>query len=189
MHEELGEIRADFEADDDMRAALLAGEGTRTFSVGQDLKELAARERAGLAAPSTFGSRGKPGWPRLTERFDLTKPVVAKVHGHALGGGFALALACDIVGALMSRAPKAPVTAGRNGQAHEGQSGVEDGDEHAPWSRGPGKTRNHHHDRLAVAHVRQSSKQQVPDHGETTRLQYGWLPGQRRWGGLRHGSW
>jgi crotonobetainyl-CoA hydratase/dehydration protein DpgD len=65
--------------------------------VGQDLKELAARERAGLAAPSTFGSRGKPGWPRLTERFHLTKPVVAKVRGHALGGGFELALACDIV--------------------------------------------------------------------------------------------
>jgi crotonobetainyl-CoA hydratase/dehydration protein DpgD len=97
MHEELGEIWDDFEADDDMRVALLAGEGTRAFSVGQDLKELAARERAGLAAPSTFGSRGKPGWPRLTERFDLTKPVVAKVRGHALGGGFELALACDIV--------------------------------------------------------------------------------------------
>ncbi|MFJ4243833.1 enoyl-CoA-hydratase DpgD [Streptomyces iakyrus] len=97
MHEELGEIWDDFEADDAMRVALLAGEGTRAFSVGQDLKELAARERAGLAAPSTFGSRGKPGWPRLTERFDLTKPVVAKVRGHALGGGFELALACDIV--------------------------------------------------------------------------------------------
>lgn len=97
MHEELGEIWDDFEADDDMRVALLAGQGTRAFSVGQDLKELAARERAGLAAPSTFGSRGKPGWPRLTERFDLTKPVVAKVRGHALGGGFELALACDII--------------------------------------------------------------------------------------------
>ncbi|MFJ1551343.1 enoyl-CoA-hydratase DpgD [Streptomyces sp. NPDC088246] len=97
MHEELGEIWDDFEADDDMWVALLAGEGTRAFSVGQDLKELAARERAGLAAPSTFGSRGKPGWPRLTERFDLSKPVVAKVRGYALGGGFELALACDIV--------------------------------------------------------------------------------------------
>ncbi|MFC9248857.1 enoyl-CoA-hydratase DpgD [Streptomyces sp. NPDC057136] len=97
MHEELGEIWDDFEADDDMWVALLTGEGSRAFSVGQDLKELAAREEAGLAAPSTFGSRGKPGWPRLTERFDLAKPVVAKVRGYALGGGFELALACDIV--------------------------------------------------------------------------------------------
>jgi dehydration protein DpgD len=97
MHEELAEIWDDYEADDDMWVALLSGAGSRAFSVGQDLKELADRERAGIAAPSSFGSRGKPGWPRLTERFELAKPVVAKVHGYALGGGFELALACDIV--------------------------------------------------------------------------------------------
>ncbi|MCX4486827.1 enoyl-CoA hydratase-related protein [Streptomyces anulatus] len=96
-HEELAEIWDDFEADDDMWVAVLSGAGTRSFSVGQDLKELATREQAGTAAPSTFGSRGKPGWPRLTERFELSKPIVAKVRGYALGGGFELALACDIV--------------------------------------------------------------------------------------------
>ncbi|MFJ8941267.1 enoyl-CoA-hydratase DpgD [Streptomyces sp. NPDC102365] len=97
MHEELAEIWDDFEGDDDLWVAVLSGAGTRAFSVGQDLKELARREREGQAAPSTFGSRGKPGWPRLTERFDLAKPVVAKVRGYALGGGFELALACDVV--------------------------------------------------------------------------------------------
>ncbi|MFH9262829.1 enoyl-CoA-hydratase DpgD [Streptomyces sp. NPDC017546] len=97
MHEELAEIWDDFEADDDMWVAVLSGSGSRAFSVGQDLKELADRDRAGTAPPSTFGSRGKPGWPRLTERFDLAKPIVAKVQGYAMGGGFELALSCDIV--------------------------------------------------------------------------------------------
>jgi crotonobetainyl-CoA hydratase/dehydration protein DpgD len=97
MHAELAEIWDDFEADDDMWVAVLTGAGDRAFSVGQDLKELAGRERDGVAAPSSFGSKGKPGWPRLTERFDMAKPVVAKVRGYALGGGFELALACDIV--------------------------------------------------------------------------------------------
>ncbi|WP_320068920.1 enoyl-CoA-hydratase DpgD [Micromonospora sp. RTGN7] len=97
MHKELARIWSDFEADDDMWVAVLTGAGSRAFSVGQDLKELAERVRAGTAGTATFGSRDKPGWPRLTERFDLTKPVVAKVHGYAMGGGFELALACDIV--------------------------------------------------------------------------------------------
>ncbi|WP_329008522.1 enoyl-CoA hydratase-related protein [Micromonospora rifamycinica] len=97
MHQELARVWDDFEADDDLWVAVLTGAGDRAFSVGQDLKELAGRVRAGTAGTATFGSRGKPGWPRLTERFDLAKPVVAKVRGYAMGGGFELALACDLV--------------------------------------------------------------------------------------------
>jgi dehydration protein DpgD len=97
MHAELAAVWDDFEADDDLWVAVLTGAGEKAFSVGQDLKELAERTRSGAAGPSTFGSRGKPGWPRLTERFGLAKPVVAKVRGYAYGGGFELALACDHV--------------------------------------------------------------------------------------------
>lgn len=97
MHQQLAAVWDDFDADDDLRVAVLSGAGDRAFSVGQDLKELAGRIRAGTAAPSTFGSAGRPGWPRLTERFELWKPVVAKVRGLALGGGFELALACDVI--------------------------------------------------------------------------------------------
>lgn len=96
MHEELASIWDDVEADDTVRVAVLTGAGDRSFSVGQDLRERAELDRRGLP-PSTFGSRGQPGWPRLTERFGLSKPVLARVHGYALGGGFELALACDIV--------------------------------------------------------------------------------------------
>ncbi|WP_409492274.1 enoyl-CoA-hydratase DpgD [Amycolatopsis sp. cmx-11-12] len=100
MHEELAAIWDDFEHDDDLWVAVLTGAGDRAFSVGQDLKELVERTENGSATPATFGSRGLPGWPRLTERFDLAKPIVARVNGYALGGGFELALACDIVVAV-----------------------------------------------------------------------------------------
>ncbi len=42
-----------------------------------------------------------------------------------------------------------------------------------PRERGDGKIQGWHYDRLAVVYVRQSSRQQVTDHGESTRLQYG----------------
>lgn len=96
MHEELGRVWDDFAADDDLWVAVLTGAGDRAFSTGQDLTERARRDAEGPHR-TTFGSRGQPGWPRLTERFDLAKPVVARVDGYALGGGFELALACDVI--------------------------------------------------------------------------------------------
>jgi crotonobetainyl-CoA hydratase/dehydration protein DpgD len=97
MHEELAEVWDDFERDDELWLAVLTGAGEHAFSVGQDLTELAERTADGTAEPATFGSRGGPGWPRLTERFELAKPVLARVDGYALGGGFELALACDVI--------------------------------------------------------------------------------------------
>ncbi|MBB6081418.1 enoyl-CoA-hydratase DpgD [Streptomyces paradoxus] len=95
-HEELAKVWDDVETDDEVRVAVLTGAGSGSFSVGQDLRERAELDRRGVPA-STFGSRGQPGWPRLTERFTLTKPVIARVNGYALGGGFELALACDLI--------------------------------------------------------------------------------------------
>jgi dehydration protein DpgD len=96
MHTELAEVWDDIATDDDIWAAVLTGAGDRSFSVGQDLKELVGRIEHG-AAISTFGSRGKPGWPRLTERYELAKPIIARVNGFAFGGGFELAMACDLI--------------------------------------------------------------------------------------------
>ncbi|MGA6189585.1 enoyl-CoA-hydratase DpgD [Nocardia iowensis] len=96
MHAELACVWDDIEADDDIWLVVLSGAGKKAFSAGQDLKELAGRIENG-SARSSFGSAGKPGFPRITERFSFAKPIIAKVSGYALGGGFELALACDII--------------------------------------------------------------------------------------------
>jgi enoyl-CoA hydratase/carnithine racemase len=92
-HLALSEALDALAADDDVRVVVLTGAGERAFSVGRDLKELALDDPAEQAAAADRWSRVT----RLTDRFDYPKPVIARVRGLALGGGFELALACDLV--------------------------------------------------------------------------------------------
>ncbi len=83
LRERLNEIIAEINSDPQVLVAIIKGAGDRAFSTGMDLKERASLDAKGDTRP--------PPMPQ-----EITKPIIAAIHGYAVGAGLELSLRCDI---------------------------------------------------------------------------------------------
>ncbi|MCD7036465.1 enoyl-CoA hydratase-related protein [Metabacillus sp. GX 13764] len=78
----------EYDRDEEIRVIVLTGNG-RAFAAGADIEEMADEDAVGMELLNQFAD-----WDRITA---VKKPIIAAVNGFALGGGFELALACDLL--------------------------------------------------------------------------------------------
>jgi enoyl-CoA hydratase/carnithine racemase len=88
---EIGEAFEQLDADPGCRAIVLAAEG-RSFCAGADFSK---RLETGTVAEAGRSGAGRHLYKEATRLFRARKPIIAAVHGAAVGGGLGLALIAD----------------------------------------------------------------------------------------------
>jgi enoyl-CoA hydratase len=76
--------------DDTVRVVVLAGAGEKAFVAGADISEMTGW------TPTQAQAASRAGQQLMTSIERLGKPVIARIHGYALGGGMELAMACHL---------------------------------------------------------------------------------------------
>lgn len=87
---EIGNLLDQIEQDSEVRAVLIHGEG-RFFSAGADIKEFTEIDNG-----EEFSRLAENGQDVFEKVENFPKPIIAAIHGAALGGGLELAMACHI---------------------------------------------------------------------------------------------
>ena len=89
---ELQKIWDEIERNRDVRVVVLTGTGERAFSTGADMKG-----GSGASGLEYWALPRRGGFGGIALRETLDVPVIARVNGHAVGGGFEMVLGCDII--------------------------------------------------------------------------------------------
>ncbi|MYH71293.1 MAG: crotonase [Acidimicrobiia bacterium] len=113
-HDQLVEAWQAIEADPETWVVVLTGAGEQSFCAGADIHE------SQPDGHDYWGSRDPDGFGGIALRTSMTKPIIARVNGVALGGGFEMVLGCDIavaaehtkIGLVEPRIGRLPVDGG-----------------------------------------------------------------------------
>lgn len=95
VHEGVGDALEAAEADSEIRCVIVTGAGDKSFCAGADLVALSRGESLAPDDPA----KQKWGFAGLVSH-PISKPVIACVNGHALGGGLEITLSCDLAVAV-----------------------------------------------------------------------------------------